>query len=310
LDESIPSLPARQQEKIKKIRNYGIKLETLLLAINPTQPIETQYGVSPFNSDVIREVLPNLWVKNLDQLKIFDNFIRKSLKIRKVYDTILSSQVYQYFAAVAPGIKELITQDIIIKALSRDPEFQRKYFDIIVVDSPATGHGLSWFSVPDAVITTFPIGPLNKKAREIKKIWSDAQQTSIHLATLPEEMPVNETIEFYTSLSQKLKLPVKTILLNSIFPKLSAQPTAMAETAYSAPNYRDYAAQTAHLEDSISDIFPYIQRSAQFYQNRRQLNEMYKQILVQKIPLPLLELPVIFQKKSSRSLIEQLGKMV
>lgn len=222
----------------------------------------------------------------------------------------LPSTVVPFRPAGVMGIKAL-SQDCIIKNLDRTKTYQRHFFDFIIVDSPATGHGLSWFSVPDAVLTTFLVGPLNKKAREIKKIWLDEQLTSIHLVTLPEEMPVNETAEFYQSLTEKLGLPVRNIILNGIYPELNGEQTRyphldelLSSAAFSS------ADPSATGNSDFSDILPYIQRSAQFYRSRRKLNEYYKSILSSRIQLPMLELPMIFDKKSPISLIEELSRLL
>lgn len=286
-------------------------LETLLFAINPTQAIETFFGLPAPYDDRLHEIFPRLWVQNLDQLHLFDDFMRKSLKIRKLYETILNSQVYQYFTAVAPGIKELITQELIIAALNRKRQFERRYFDMIIVDSPATGHGLSWFSVPEAVRTTFRVGPLNKKAIEIKEILSDENLTSIHLVTLPEEMPVNETIEFQHSLTNLLGLPTKTIFLNAIFPLLSGAESMTPEKLSRFSELSDENTKNKMiLTADETTCLRHIRESAEFYLMRRKLNEHYRDILKRKIAVPICEIPMFFEKSSNIDLMEKIAEFL
>lgn len=287
-------------------KTVKLGLDTLLIAINPAHPIEAMFEVDySFNSTGIQEIRPGLWTLNLDQRVIFDNFIKKSLKIRKLYDTVLASPIYNYFAAIAPGIKELITQELIIEALQRSKAFENRYFDIIIVDSPATGHGLSWFSVPDAILKTFLVGPLNKKAQEIRRLWLDENVTSIHLVTLPEEMPVNETIEFYVSLNEKLHFPVKSVILNGIFPDISKD--------YKEIELRDLLNKIRSISDSdkariiFKDVVPLIEKSVIFYENRRKINDMFGNTLKESIPLPLRTIPMVFDKNGPMRLIEQLS---
>lgn len=277
-------------------------LETLLFAVSPAHPIETFFGLPGRLDSGFHELFPRLCVQNLDHGEIFNEFIQDSLKIRKIYELILSSQVYQYFTAIAPGIKELITQEVIISALARTKRFQGRFFDLIIVDSPATGHGLSWFSVPDAVLTTFLVGPLNWKAREIKNIWLNRDLTSIHLATLPEEMPVNETVEFYHSLTDRLQYPVKSIILNSVFPGLDGDrldPNVTLDLA-SLPRQG--------TDDRLDRVLPLIEQTARFYRSRRALNEQFRAEIIRSIPRPLIEIPMIFDKGSPLRFLEQIGE--
>jgi anion-transporting ArsA/GET3 family ATPase len=285
--------------------------ETLLFAINPSQPLETFFGMLSRQGEGPHEILPRLWVHNLDQQEIFDDFIRDSLKIRRIYEAVLTSHIYQYFTAIAPGIKELYTQDLIISALQRVKRFQRRFFDLILVDSPATGHGLSWFSVPDAVQSTFLVGPMNKKAREIKEVWLDHEMTSIHLATLPEEMPVNETIHYYRTISAKLNDPVKHIFLNCVFPGLVEGNECAGLDRLIEENQLKMTipARSVDGDGVLARILPLIGETAQFYRNRRKLNEHFRAEISQAIPLPLIEIPMIFNREASPlDLLEKIGE--
>lgn len=288
-------------------KSQQIGLNTLLLAINPAQPIETYFGFRPIAGLNVEEVRPGLWVRNLNQLEIFDEFIKSSLKLKRIYNAVLSSHIYQYFLAAAPGIKELMTQDVIKKAIYRSKLFDRRYFDMIVVDAPATGHGLSWFSVPDSIVTTFLVGPLNKRAREIRQLFRDKEQTSIHLVTLPEEMPVNETIEYYRSLKKKLFLPVRDIILNGIFPDLSKNHD-FSKNDLTKFQINIKSSLNSIPEDS-KDFTSALLNSSQFYLNRRKLNERYHALLKDNISLPIYEIPLIFRKNSSMELIEHISNM-
>ncbi|MBN2382043.1 ArsA family ATPase [bacterium] len=285
-------------------------LETLLLAVNPVQPLELLWGGSPNGPiDNVHEVRPGLSVFNLDQIKIFNNYIKKSMKIHWLYEPVLASPVYSYFTAIAPGIKELMTQDLIIQALSRTSEFGRRHYDVIFVDSPATGHGLSWFSVPDSVMATFPVGPLHTKAKRIKDIWLDPDQTSLHLVTLPEEMPINETIEFYTALVNKLKIPVKSVIVNTKSPDLGRYISDLEEVIKFC--CRPEAEENDHRTDAESvgnTLCALMAQTVRFYQTRHNIETMYQQILTETIPLPLYEVPSITRNQDTLDFFRQIAQ--
>jgi anion-transporting ArsA/GET3 family ATPase len=157
---------------------------------------------------------PNLSVLSLDGRAALEEYLGLVIPVKRVLTTIFSSRVYQYFVAAAPGLKELMTVGKIWYEATRE-EDGRPAWDAIVVDAPATGHGLQYLSMPQVAHDTFGAGLVQREAGRVATLLRDSAKTAVHLVTLAEDMPVTETLETHTRLGE-LKLPVGRVIVNRV----------------------------------------------------------------------------------------------
>ena len=106
----------------------------------PVGPVET-------------EIHPDLWAVNFDSSVVMEEFIRERVPLAMFQNRILESPVYQRFFATAPGLAELM---VLGKVMVLEAERGRRgpKYDLIVLDAPATGHGLAFLNVPRAASST------------------------------------------------------------------------------------------------------------------------------------------------------------
>ncbi len=104
-------------------------------------------------------------------------------------------------------------------ALETDASGRARY-DLVVLDAPATGHGLDLLRVPKVIIDVAPPGLLRREAEKAWELFSDARRAGVCLVTLPEEMPTNETIELHDKVTRELGLPVAALLVNRTLARL------------------------------------------------------------------------------------------
>jgi anion-transporting ArsA/GET3 family ATPase len=76
----------------------------------------------------------------------------------------------------------------------------------MIVDAPATGHGLTLLSAARTMTDMARIGPFHELAHIIERLLADAEKTAVFLVTLPEELPVNETLQLIASLGEDRRL--------------------------------------------------------------------------------------------------------
>jgi len=183
-----------------------------------------------------KAVGPNLSVLSLDGRTALEEYLGLVIPVKRVLTTIFSSRVYQYFVAAAPGLKELMTVGKIWYEATRE-EDGRPRWDAIVVDAPATGHGLQYLSMPQVAHDTFGAGLVQREAGRVAALLRDPAVTAVHLVTLGEDMPVTETLETHAKLTGELKLPAGRVIVNRVHarrfaPELVAR---VRESAASAP---------------------------------------------------------------------------
>src|SRR5205085_4749324 len=93
-------------------------------------------------------------------------------------------------------------------------------FDVVILDAPATGHGLDMLRVPKVITEVVPSGLLRRDADRAWEMFQDPQRSAVILVTLPEEMPTTETIELARALRDELKLPIGKVVVNMVLPPL------------------------------------------------------------------------------------------
>jgi hypothetical protein len=92
-------------------------------------------------------------------------------------------------------------------------------YDLAIVDAPATGHGLAMLRAPSTYAGVARVGPIRRQARIIDRFVRDPALTGVLAAALPEEIPVNETIELEQRLRSELGMRLHTIVLNAVYPE-------------------------------------------------------------------------------------------
>jgi anion-transporting ArsA/GET3 family ATPase len=174
------------------------------------------------------------------------------------------SAAFQYFVAAAPGAKELITIAKVweLAQLERWVPHGRTY-DLVVVDAPATGHGLAMLSTPRTFGEIARVGPIRRQATKVRELLGDPERTGYVAVALPEEIPVTETLELERRLPEAVGIGLEAIVVNGMWPaRFSAvdaealravavadgqPPEAAAAVRSALTSYRRARAQRSHL---------------------------------------------------------------
>jgi anion-transporting ArsA/GET3 family ATPase len=130
------------------------------------------------------------------------------------------SQAFQYFVAAAPGAKELITIAKVweIAQLERWDRHGRTY-DLVIVDAPASGHGIAMLRTPQTFGDIARVGPIRRQATKVHSLLSDPARTAYVAVALAEEMPVNETLELEPKLVDAVGLGLDAVVVNGMYPE-------------------------------------------------------------------------------------------
>ena len=123
-------------------------------------------------------------------------------------------------AAATPGLNELVTIGKIweLAQLDRKVKHGRKY-DLVIVDAPATGHGISFLQTPRTFASIARVGPIHSQALQLEELITDRDQTGTVLVSLPEEMPVNETANLEAELSGDIGIAIDRVIMNALYPE-------------------------------------------------------------------------------------------
>ena len=140
------------------------------------------------------EVAENLWAISIDPDQSLREYLLLQLKVRAMRDMLVRSRIFNYLTAATPGLKELVTIGKIweLAQLDRKVKSGIKY-DTVIVDAPATGHGVGFLQTPRTFANIARVGPIHSQAQTLDNFITDHENTGVAIVALPEEMPVNES---------------------------------------------------------------------------------------------------------------------
>jgi anion-transporting ArsA/GET3 family ATPase len=165
------------------------------------------------------ELAPGLFGVSVDPEQAKQEWLRYQLKSRTLAGVLGGSRLFQYLTAAAPGLSELVTMGKVWDLAQLERRTGGSVFDLAIVDAPATGHGLAMLRAPSTFAAVARVGPVGRQAEKIDRSLRDPAHTGVLTAALPEEMPVNETVEFERALRRDLNISVDAIVVNAVHPE-------------------------------------------------------------------------------------------
>jgi len=161
------------------------------------------------------------------------------------------SQAFGYFVAAAPGVKEMITIAKVWE-LAQDQRWTGAgaTYDLVVVDAPASGHGVAMLRTPETFGDIAPGGTIRRQAHKVRDMLRDPERTALVAVAAPEEMPVNETLELQGALVEAVGRDPDAIVANGLYPaRLSAAERGELEALAQRPRVRAALAVDARARE-------------------------------------------------------------
>ncbi|OBB95358.1 ArsA-related P-loop ATPase [Mycobacterium sp. 852002-40037_SCH5390672] len=134
----------------------------------------------------------------------------------------------EFATTIAPGLRDVLLTGKIKETVIRVDKNRLPVYDAIVVDAPPTGRIARFLDVTKAVSDLAKGGPVHSQAEGVVKLLH-SEQTAIHLVTLLEALPVQETLEAIEELAE-MQLPIGSVIVNRNIPSY-LQPADLAKAA-------------------------------------------------------------------------------
>lgn len=211
--------------------------KVLVVEVDPRENLHQMLGVRPSGGDIV-EVGGNLHVQNLRPRQVVDALVRERLKLEVVARRVLASTVYEHFVEGAPGLKEVAVLGHALRLL-RGIGVERvggvggvrvtAAFDLVVLDAPATGHGVSLLAAPRLLADVIEKGPFGDLGRQLAEFVADAERCGVVVVTAGEEMPVAEALELRRSMAERLGREPELLVVNGLYPAAPAVPAGAAD---------------------------------------------------------------------------------
>lgn len=210
--------------------------------------------------------------------------------MRRISRRLVSSGALDIVGNTIPGIKDILVLGR-VKQLERD-----RAADLIIVDAPATGHAMTFLASARGLLDAARSGPVRAQAQEVAELLADPARSRVVLVTLPEEMPVNETIESAYKLEEDLGVDLGPVIVNAC---LSA-PAGLEEDPAEAA-----ASEGIELSQVQVDA---LGAAARFHLHRVTLQEEQLARLAHELPLPQLRAPFLYGESIGSAEIDVLAQ--
>jgi len=194
--------------------------KVLLALVNCKERVSQLLDTEPIGSEIVT-VAENLDVVNMTPDAALEEYGVMILKVKAVFNAVFKNRLVRAFLKGTPGLE---AWSMLGKAFYHAcPPKGEPDYDLVIVDAPATGHALDMLRVPFVIESVAPPGLLRRDAARAAKMFRDPERAGAVLVTLPEYMPVSETIELSNALANELEIPVLHLVINRVLNVLFAE---------------------------------------------------------------------------------------
>ncbi|WP_208827915.1 ArsA family ATPase [Streptomyces ficellus] len=193
-----------------------------------------------------------------------------------------------FATTIAPGVRDVLLTGKACEAVRRREKQGGFVYDHVVMDAPPTGRITRFLNVNDEVAGLAKIGPIHNQAQAVMRVLK-SPETAVHLVTLLEEMPVQETADGIAEL-READLPVGGVVVNMVRPHVLDEDAVRA----AAGDHRKGIAKAlaaSGISGSARLVGPLLDQAAEHAQ-RVELEREQREALA-KLQVPTYELPFL-----------------
>jgi anion-transporting ArsA/GET3 family ATPase len=276
-------------------------LRTLVVEMGPDEQIPRLLDPrAPRAGHAGCELLPNLRAMQIDPFEALAEYLGLQLGVRAIVDAVVRNKAFRQLMTAAPGWRELITLGKIWHLAQLDSKGQPgRQFDLIIVDAPATGHGVAFLDVPRVVVSAVRAGPLRAHSKRVEEMLEDPEQTLVLPVALAEELPAREIAELTNRVGNEMGISIDRVIVNAV-----VGPPFPAEIA-------DLDEALARLDGDLElGALPpprVLARCARYLRSRHELNRRFAAEIQHTTGLPIVELPRLAEGIQSPDQISSLA---
>ncbi len=188
----------------------------LVLEVDPRENLHQLLGVAPSGGAIV-EVAPNFYLQNLKPRHVVDWVVDKQVKIKMIAKRVINSPIYHRFVEGAPGLTEIAILGHALR-LARGELPDAPDIDVVILDAPATGHGVYLLTAPKLFAAAIGKGPFADLASEVADYVADPVASGLVVVTQAEEMPVQEALELRRVLAERFGRDPELLIANGLYP--------------------------------------------------------------------------------------------
>ena len=263
--------------------------KVLVCEVVAKERVSDLFGRPP-SGPQIRELLPNLYSVHVRPREAMREYALMTLKYETLYRIAFENAAARYFLAAAPSLAEIVMLGKVWWHASQEMERGKLRWDLVVLDAPATGHGLTFLTVPEVFLRLVSEGPLARDMRDMQSLLGDGRKSAVCIVTLPEEMPANEAIELDRELGRH-GFPEGPLFINAVL----ASRFSEAEVAQVTRGGPALAAAGEAADD---------------HESRAALSAHYLGVLQNALRRRIVEVPFLFERSFGAQAIDRIARTI
>jgi anion-transporting ArsA/GET3 family ATPase len=241
-------------------------LRTIVAEVAARDDVSRALGADRSGVYSERTVSDGLHHISIDPQRAVEEYLRQRLPVGALAALLSHSRIFTALTAATPGMRELLTIGKVWELAQPERRTRgAEPFDLVVLDAPATGHGLAMLQAPRTFASVARVGPVAKQGRAIASFLGDPRRTAVVVVSTAEAIPVGETLELRSRLHEELGLDVALIVVNAVVPHrftatqvrtLQAAPPSPPRHAalFAAAWARQQRAQIARLRRGLGGV--------------------------------------------------------
>jgi hypothetical protein len=192
---------------------------TIVVELGDQQRLPALFGSESAEPGREVELAENLSSITIDPDRVLLEWVQE-LGGRIPGKVLAGSSTFQYFAAAAPGAKELFAM-VKVWELAQTRRWKRRAagYDLVVLDAPATGHALGLLRSPQTFGAIARVGPVASQAERVGAMLSDPLASGYVAVALATDMAVTETLELQDGLEQAVGRDLDAVVVNALLPR-------------------------------------------------------------------------------------------
>jgi anion-transporting ArsA/GET3 family ATPase len=266
---------------------------TLIVECNGTQHIGPLFR-RPGGTYQPAPLHPGLSTMTITSEEAIEDYVVQQIKIRALYNLVFRNRIMGPFMDAVPGLHDAVHLGKVFDLTILKDRDGNPVWDLIIVDAPATGHGLNLLAAPGSMMELTQRGPVFDGVKLVHDLISDHDQTGIILTCLPENLPVSETLDLFAALSFH-QTQVVACVLNQVF---DTQLPSAADWSLAHP-----LLSTAP-DTSVQEASQWTQR----WMERRDRQIQAHNELSSGLSVPILKLPMLLEHGLGSSELQMLSQ--
>jgi anion-transporting ArsA/GET3 family ATPase len=232
-----------------------------------------------------RELRPGLTALRIEPYEALAEYVGLQFGMRAMTDLVFRNAAFHQLMDASPGWRELITLGKVWHLRQQQGPDGRPLYDLVIVDAPATGHGITFLDVPRVVVSAIRAGPLRRHASWVEEMVRNPDETLLLPVALAEELPARETAELVSRLREDVGVTVDRVVVNAV----ARSPLP--------PEVPDLAERLERLPDDLDcgglPRPPVLAACVRHATARAELNAHYRDQIAADTGLPIVELPYL-----------------